>query len=491
MEHSDDPGRAFVVGAGQVELLDHLLVRGETRDRHRQGMSDVGDQRAEGDDHLHTQTLGRLRDAVGEGPPAQIRLGAGEQDQIALRAGRRAREQDVARPLDLAGLPLGHADRRAVGLEVEELLRVDLRDQIGVERLRGGGERGRGGAGGVIPAGECADENGGSEFWWRSLPSERVHHSRLASRRSRRVRLTLDTQRLVEATAASTRIAELRPGQRFSGVYACVRKDRLSARNGSIYLSMELRDRSGSIPARAFREVDRLAGRFERGDAISVAGRVERFRGELVGEVEDIQSIDPAELDPTDFLPAAYRDAEELEGFLEHLTREVHEPALRQVVERVLFSDPVAAEFRRAPCTRAGHHAYVGGLLEHTVAMGTLLLEVCRLHPSLDSDLLMAAALLHDVGKTREFTYGAEFGITEEGRLIGHLALGAEIIGSAAGELPAERRAALLNCVLSHHGADAGRGASGGRGFAIPEALALYRLNALDAGVKGALEQGL
>ncbi|HEY6652656.1 MAG TPA: HDIG domain-containing metalloprotein [Solirubrobacterales bacterium] len=295
----------------------------------------------------------------------------------------------------------------------------------------------------------------------------------------------------MEATAETTRIAELRPGQHFNGVYACVRKDRLSARNGSIYLSMELRDRSGSIPARAFREVDRLAGRFERGDGIRVSGRVERFRGELVAEVEEIQSIDPAELDPADFLPAAYRDAEELEGFLEHLTREVHDPALRQVVERTLFTDPVGPEFRRAPCTRAGHHAYVGGLVEHTVAVATLVLEVCQLHPRLDSDLLMAAALLHDVGKSREFTYGAEFGITEEGRLVGHLALGAEIVGSASGDLPSERRAALLNCLLSHHGAEGVRGASGGRGFAIPEALALYRLNALDAGVKGALEQGL
>jgi 3'-5' exoribonuclease len=293
----------------------------------------------------------------------------------------------------------------------------------------------------------------------------------------------------VEATAATPRIAELRPGQRFDGVYACVRKDRLSARNGSIYLSMELRDRSGSIPARAFREVDRLAGRFERGDAIRVSGRVERFRGELVAEVEDIQPLEATELDPAEFLPAAYRDAEELEGFLEHLTREVHDPALRQVVERVLFTEPVAAEFRRAPCTRAGHHAYVGGLVEHTVAVGTLVGEVCQLHPRLDSDMLMAAALLHDVGKSREFTYGAEFGITEEGRLLGHLALGAEIVGSAAGGLPPERRAALLHCVLSHHGVEGGRGA--GRGFGTPEALALYRLNALDAGVKGALEQGL
>ena len=284
-------------------------------------------------------------------------------------------------------------------------------------------------------------------------------------------------------------IAELQPGQRFSGIFACVRKDRLSARNGSIYLSMELRDRSGSIPARAFRDVDRLAARFERGDAIRVSGKVERFRGELVAEVEDIQAVPEGELDPALFLPAAYRDAEELEGFLEHLTREVHDAPLREVVERVLFKEPVASEFRRAPCTRAGHHAYVGGLVEHTVAVGTLVGEVCQLHPRLNSDLLMAAALLHDVGKVREFTYGAEFGITDEGRLLGHLALGAEIVGSAAKDLPPERRAALLHCVLSHHGADGSR--PGSRGFGSPESLALYRLNALDAGVKGALEQGL
>jgi 3'-5' exoribonuclease len=295
----------------------------------------------------------------------------------------------------------------------------------------------------------------------------------------------------MEATTAAPSIAELRPGQRFSGVYACVRKDRLSARNGSIYLSLELKDRSGAIPARVFRDVDRLAARFERGEAIRVSGKVERFRGELVAEVDEIEALQDGQIDPAEFLPAAYRDAEELEGFLEHLTREIHDHPLREVVERVLFTEPVATEFRRAPCTRAGHHSYVGGLIEHTVAVGTLVGEVCQLHPRLDSDLLMAAALLHDVGKTREFSYGAEFGITEEGRLIGHLALGAEIVGSAAVALTPERRAALLHCVLSHHGADGNRSGQGGRGFGTPEALALYRLNALDAGVKGALEHGL
>jgi 3'-5' exoribonuclease len=295
----------------------------------------------------------------------------------------------------------------------------------------------------------------------------------------------------MDAAEVNDKVAELRAGQRLHGVYACVRKDRRSARNGSIYLALELRDRTGTITGRAFRDVDRLGARFERGDAVRVSGRVERFRGELVAEIEEIALVEESELDPTEFLPAAYRDADELEGFLEHLTREVHDAPLRAVVERVLFADPAAAPFRRAPCTRAGHHAYVGGLLEHTVAVGTLVGEVCQLHPRLDSDLLMAAALVHDVGKTREFTYGAEFGLTDEGRLIGHLALGAEIVGAAAGGLGAERRAALLHCVLSHHGVESARGGAGGRGFGIPEALALYRLNALDAGVKAALEHGL
>ena len=292
-------------------------------------------------------------------------------------------------------------------------------------------------------------------------------------------------------------IAELRPGQRFEGRYACVRKDRLTARNGGAYLSVELRDRTGTIAARVFREADRIGLRFERGDAVLVRGRLERFRGELAAELNEVRRLDPGSFDPAEFLPAAYRSVEELEGFLEHLCREVHDPGLRGVVERLVLSGPQAGEFRRAPCTRGGHHAYLGGLLEHTVSVGTLVGDLCQLHPRLDSDLLMAAALVHDIGKTREFTYGAEFAVSDEGRLLGHLAIGAQMVAGVAGELPAERRLALLHCVLSHHGPESGpgrarrAGGSGAGGFASAEALALYRLNALDASVKGALEQGL
>src|SRR3954454_24568726 len=126
-------------------------------------------------------------------------------------------------------------------------------------------------------------------------------------------------------------------------------------------------------------------------------------------------------------------------------------------------------------------------MLKRSVAVATLVGELSTLHPRLDSNPLMAAALVHDARKAREFTYGAEIGLSEEGRLLGHLQIGAEIIGAAAGKLTGERRAKLLSCVLAHHGADALRM----RSFPSAEAVALYRLNALDAQVKGALEQGV
>jgi 3'-5' exoribonuclease len=266
-------------------------------------------------------------------------------------------------------------------------------------------------------------------------------------------------------------------------VFACSRKDRLTARSGSPYLALELRDRTGAMQARAFKDADVLAGRFERGDLVRVAGRVERFRDELQLEIRNLIKAEQA--DPAAFLPVAYRNVDELDGFLEHLAREVHDPAYAQLLQRLLDDDALRAAWRRAPCTRQGHHAYLGGLLEHTVAVGTLALEAAQLHPRLNPDLLITAALVHDLGKTREFTYGAEIGLTDEGRLLGHVVLGQQILDRHA--LPDDRRLALAHCVLTHHGP---QNAPGGR-FGSAEALALYRLNALDASIKGALEHGL
>jgi 3'-5' exoribonuclease len=276
-------------------------------------------------------------------------------------------------------------------------------------------------------------------------------------------------------------LATLRPGDEVDGVYACTRKDRLTARTGTPYLALELRDRSGALPARAFRDADLLSGRFDRGDLVRVRGKVERFRDELQVEVRAIERAEQA--DPASFLPVAYRDLDELDGFLEHLAREVHDPAYRGLLDRLLGDGALRAEWRRAPCTRGGHHAYLGGLLEHTVAVATLALETCILHPRLNSDLLVCAALVHDLGKTREFSYGADIALSDEGRLLGHLVLGQQLLERHRAGMADERWLPLLHCLLAHHGGD--------HRAQTPEALALARLNALDASVKGALEHGM
>jgi 3'-5' exoribonuclease len=290
----------------------------------------------------------------------------------------------------------------------------------------------------------------------------------------------------------------LRDGQEVDGVFACTRKERQLTRAGSPYLTVGLRDRTGSIVGRAFREADVLAGRFERGELVRVRGRVERFREDLQIELQAISRVEGTAADPAAFLPVSHRDLDELEGFFEHLAREVYDPGCRALLERVLGEAELRAELRRAPCalpaggmdrdTQGGHHAYLGGLLEHTVAVATMALELCTMHPRLDRDLLATAALVHDLGKTREFVYGAEIVRSEEGRLLGHIELGLRLLAQRyPASLAPGRRLALEHCILTHHGPET----ISGRRFASPEAIALYRLNALDGHLKGAFERGI
>jgi 3'-5' exoribonuclease len=260
-------------------------------------------------------------------------------------------------------------------------------------------------------------------------------------------------------------IAELTEDRVVEGVYAVRLKRKLRTKSGAPYLALELVDTTGRIEARVWSDVELLDGRFAEGDAVRVLGRVEKFRDRLQ---LDVRSLESSDVDPQTLTPQARRDRDELAGFLEFLVSEIAHAGLRQTTAAVLVERDLGA----FPATSDDHHSYTGGLLEHTVGVATLCRETAQLHPRLRGDLLLAGALLHDVGRTAELGPGPAFAVTAEGRLLGHVHLGLRLVEARAEGLTDAQLAELLHCVASHHDARAARTA---------EAAVLYHANQLDA----------
>ncbi|HEU4451152.1 MAG TPA: HD domain-containing protein [Gaiellaceae bacterium] len=264
-------------------------------------------------------------------------------------------------------------------------------------------------------------------------------------------------------------IAELAEDRVVEGLFAVASKRRLRTRSGSPYLALELVDPTGKIEARVWNDVELLDKRFGEGDAVRVLGRVERFRDRLQLEV---RTLEPAEEDPAALVPTPRRDMDELDGFFEFLAAEIAHPGLRALVGRFVGDTDFRARLRTLPATPEAHHSWAGGLLEHTVAVASLCREAAQLHPRLRADILLAAALLHDAGRTRELDRGPLHLPTAEGRLLGHVHLGVRLVEERAGGLEPTVLAELVHAVAAHHDARAARTA---------EASVLHHANALDA----------
>jgi 3'-5' exoribonuclease len=276
--------------------------------------------------------------------------------------------------------------------------------------------------------------------------------------------------------AGATYVADLSEGTLVDATFAVQRKQRRRTRNGDPFLTVELADRTGRVAGVLWKDVNVLGARFEPGDTVRVLGRVASYGGHLQIEVRDLEKVDQG--DPLELVPGSRRDAETLEGFVEFLAGEIHHEGLAELVSRFVDDPRLRSRMRSTPASET-HHAYAGGLLEHTVAVASLCRETAQLHPRLDPDLLLAAALLHDVGRTETFTGGVTIALSEEGRLLGHVLAGVRMIDAAARELGLADAVLLplLNAVAGHHGP------LEGRRLETPEAIALHQANALDARV--------
>ena len=267
-----------------------------------------------------------------------------------------------------------------------------------------------------------------------------------------------------------TTIAELAEDRTVEGVFAVTKKERRRTRAGAAYLALELADSSGRIEARVWNDVDLLDQRFDEGDAVHVLGRVERFGGKLQVQV---RAVEPADADTAALTPTLRRDADELDGFFDFLAAEITHDELARVVDSFVHDPEIRSALRSLPAAGAdGHHGYAGGLLEHVVGVATLCRETAQLHPRLRHDLLLSAALLHDVGRIRELGRGPAFRPTEEGRLLGHVHLGLRMIEERSRDLDPDALAELLHAVACHHDRPAARTAEAG---------VLYHANQLDA----------
>ncbi len=252
-------------------------------------------------------------------------------------------------------------------------------------------------------------------------------------------------------------IPELRPGETVEGFFAVMIKDLRPFRDPGkgAYLHLKLRNRTGFIEARVWDRAEELAEVFEEGDPLWVTAEVNNYRGTNQLIVGDLAAVDPAEVTPEHFLPESPRPLEVMEGELwtaiEALPRG---PVSRLLVE--IFGNPEFYQaYTRAPAAKRVHHAYLSGLLEHSLEVLTVLTGGTPGGDRLDMEILTAGALLHDVGKIEEYEYRVDIDYSPRGRLIGHIALGYRMVDrwiAAFPDFPGDLATHLGHLLLSHHG---------------------------------------
>lgn len=283
-------------------------------------------------------------------------------------------------------------------------------------------------------------------------------------------------------------IGRLVPGEAVNEIFFLREKRLGCARNGNCYLAVKLSDRSGVIDARVWNGAETIISRLPADSFVRVSGVVESYRGRLQLNAKAIAPVDAAGLDHDDFVPGSYRDMDELRGYLEYFTSEIFDPDYSRLLD-TFFSDREFMEsFCRAPGDARSHHAYLGGLLEHTISVATLCQHVIVQHPRLNGDLLITAALLHDIGKVEEFRFDGRIRYSREGELLGHVLLGQRLVEGhirEMGDFPPEKELDLLHAIISHHG-ELEWGAP--KRPRSAEALVLHHIDNLDAKVKGFLE---
>jgi 3'-5' exoribonuclease len=281
-------------------------------------------------------------------------------------------------------------------------------------------------------------------------------------------------------------IRELRPAERISGAYSIANAQLGRTRNDKPYLRCLVGDRTGDVPGRMWSVDEALATNPPNDGFVWIEGETQAYQGEIQIIIQTMAPYEPTNEQIADLMPTAARPIEEMFAELTALLGTLKHPAIRALAEAYLADDMLVSAFKRCPAAKSMHHAYIGGLLEHTLNLLNLADRVCPLYPKINRDLVMLGLFLHDLGKTRELAYDKTFTYTDRGELIGHIVEGAMMLRDKIDALRREKgtrlppgtQLVLEHIILSHHGVPEFGAA---KIPATPEAILVSILDNLDA----------
>lgn len=251
-------------------------------------------------------------------------------------------------------------------------------------------------------------------------------------------------------------IRELKEGEKISGIYLCRHKQAAVTKNGKPYENVILQDKTGTVDAKVWDPNNPGIGDYEALDYIEVFGDVNNFQGNLQVSVKRIRSAGEGEYDPADYLPVSTKNIDGMFRELLGIIQSIKNVYLKQLLESFFVKDQAfAGKFRSASAAKTVHHGFVGGLLEHTLGVAKLCEYYCGAYPLLKRDLLLTAAICHDIGKIKELSAFPENDYTDEGQLLGHIVMGSQMVAEKAAGIegfPHGLLTELQHCILAHHG---------------------------------------
>ena len=250
-------------------------------------------------------------------------------------------------------------------------------------------------------------------------------------------------------------INELREGENISEVYLCKTKTAATTKAGKSYYSLILQDKSGAIDGKVW-ELNNGIEHFEALDYIRVEAQVTSFNNSLQLNIKRIRKADEGEYDPRDYLPCSEKDIEGMYKELIGIVESIKDEHLNKLLKMFFVEDDVfVKKFKNHSAAKSIHHGFIGGLLEHSLSVAKICIYIADNYPAVKRDLLISAALLHDIGKVNEISNFPENDYTDEGQLIGHIVMGAMMVDEKIKTIegfPTVLENELMHCILSHHG---------------------------------------